>query len=62
MNRIVRDTIMLMAASTAGYCAYKWMSPGAKREIGRDMKRTMTDIGDVREDMAHMASTLKDTF
>ncbi len=32
MNRIIKDAVMLAAAGTAGFCAYKWMSPTDKQK------------------------------
>ena len=62
MNRIIKDAVMLAAAGTAGFCAYKWMSPTDKQKISRHVKRTVEDMGDVRHDMSRMAGTIKDTF
>lgn len=62
MTRIAKDVAMVAAAGTAGYCAYKWMSPADKHNIQRDVRRTVEDMGDVRQDVAHMADTIKDTF
>lgn len=62
MNRVVKDAVMLAVAGTAGFCAYKWMSPSAKQRISRDAKRTVQDMGDLKQDVSHMASTIKDTF
>ncbi len=62
MNRIIKDAVMLAAAGTAGFCAYKWMSEADKQKISRDVKRTVEDMGDVRHDMSRMAGTIKDTF
>ena len=62
MNKYVKDAVMLAAVGTAGYCAFKWMSPTDRQKITREAKRTAEDIGDVREDMSRMASTIKNTF
>lgn len=62
MNKLVKDAAMLAAVGTAGFCAYKWMSPTSKQRITRDAKRTAEDMSDVGRDVAHMASTIKDTF
>lgn len=62
MNKYVKDAVMLAAVGTAGYCAYKWMSPTDRQKITRDVKRTVEDMGDVRQDVSRMASTIKDTF
>lgn len=62
MNKIIKDAVMLAVAGTAGFCAYKWMSPTDKQKISRDVKRTVEDMGDVRHDMSRMAGTIKDTF
>lgn len=62
MNKIIKDAVMLAAAGTAGYCAYKWMSPSDKQKIGRDVKRTVEDMSDVGHDVSRMASTIKNTF
>lgn len=62
MNRIIKDIAMLAAAGTAGYCAYKWMSPSDKQKIGRDVRRTVEDMSDVKNDVSRMANTIKDTF
>ena len=47
---------------TAGYCAYKWMSPTDRQEDHERLSAMAEDIGDVREDMSRMASTIKNTF
>lgn len=62
MNKMIKDAIMVAAAGTAGYYAYKFMSPGAKRQISRDIKRTAEDMGNIKDDVSHMATTIKDTF
>lgn len=62
MTRLTKDAIMLAAASAAGYCAYKWMSPTDKQNIKRDVRRTVEDMGDVKNDMGRMANTIRDTF
>lgn len=62
MTRIAKDTAMLAAVGTAGYCAYKWMSESDKNQISREAKRTVEDIGDVGHDVRKMAGTIKDTF
>lgn len=62
MTRIAKDMAMLAAAGTAGYCAYRWMSPSDKHNIQRDVKRTVEDMNDVRHDVTRMAGTIKDTF
>lgn len=62
MNKIVKDIAMIAAAGTAGFCAYKWMSPTDKQKISRDVRRTVEDMGDVKQDVTRMASTIKDTF
>ena len=62
MTRMAKDALMLAAAGTAGYCAYKWMSPSDKQNIKRDVRRTVADMNDVRQDMGHMADTIRDTF
>ena len=48
MSKMAKDALMLAAAGTAGYCAYKWMSPSDKKKITRDARRTMEDMGDVK--------------
>ena len=62
MTKMAREALMLAAAGTAGYCAYKWMSPSDKQNIKRDVRRTVADMSDVRQDMGRMASTIRDTF
>lgn len=62
MARIVKDATMLAVAGTAGYCAYKWMSPSDRHHITREVRRTAEDIGDVGHDVSRMAGTIKDTF
>ncbi len=62
MSKMAREALMLAAAGTAGYCAYKWMSPSDKQKITRDARRTMEDMNDVRNDMGRMANTIRDTF
>jgi len=62
MTKLAKDMLMLAAAGTAGYCAYKWMSPTDKQRITRDARRTMEDMCDVRQDMGRMANTIRDTF
>ena len=58
MNRIIKDAVMLAAAGTAGFCAYKWMSPTDKQKISRDVKRTVEDMGDVRHDAKERESAI----
>lgn len=62
MTKLAKDMVMLAAAGTAGYCAYKWMSPTDKQNIRRDVRRTVEDMGDVKNDMGRMANTIRDTF
>jgi len=62
MSKMIKDAALLAAAGTAGFCAYKWMSPGDKQRISRDVKRTAEDMSDVKRDVTRMASTIKDTF
>ncbi len=62
MSKMIKDAALLAAAGTAGFCAYKWMSPSDKQKITRDMHRTVEDMGDVRHDVSRMASTIRDTF
>ncbi len=62
MSKMIKDAALLAAAGTAGFCAYKWMSPSDKDRLSRDMRRTMDDMGDVKTDVSRMASTIKDTF
>ncbi len=62
MSKMIKDAALLAAAGTAGFCAYKWMSPSDKDKLSRDMRRTMDDMGDVKTDVSRMASTIKDTF
>ena len=62
MTRLTKDLVMLAAAGTAGYCAYKWMSPNDKQKITRDARRTVEDMSDVKNDVTRMASTIRDTF
>ncbi|MGN0659712.1 MAG: hypothetical protein ACI4LA_08895 [Emergencia sp.] len=61
-GRLVKDVAMIAAAGTAGYCAYRWMSPSDKQKISRDVRRTVEDMGDVRHDVGRMANTIRDTF
>lgn len=62
MTKLTKDALMVAAAGAAGYCAYKWMSPSDKQNIKRDVRRTVADMSDVRQDMGRMASTIRDTF
>ncbi|MGC2872989.1 hypothetical protein ACPW7J_07765 [Ihubacter sp. rT4E-8] len=62
MSKMIKDAALLAAAGTAGYCAYRWMSPTDKQKISRDVRRTVEDMGDVRHDVSRMAGTIKDTF
>ncbi|MEG0923657.1 MAG: hypothetical protein RR313_03785 [Anaerovoracaceae bacterium] len=62
MNKIMKDAVLIAVTGAAGYCAYQWMTPESKRQISRDVKRTAEDMSDVKKDMAHMATTIKNTF
>ena len=62
MTKLTKDALMVAAAGAAGYCAYKWMSPSDKQNIKRDVRRTVADMSDVRQDMGRMANTIRDTF
>ncbi len=62
MTKMAKDMLMLAAAGTAGYYAYRMMSPTDKQSIKRDARRTMEDMNDVRHDMGRMANTIRDTF
>ena len=62
MNKIMKDAFMIAAIGTAGLLTYSMMSPSSKKEISKDARRTMDDMCDVKQDMAHMAGTIKDTF
>lgn len=62
MNKLAKDIVMLAAAGTAGYCAYKWMSPEDKNNIKSDFHRTVKDINDVKQDVAGMTGTIRNTF
>ena len=62
MTKMTKDAITLAAVGTAGFLAYKWMSPTDKQNIKRDVRRTVADMSDVKQDMGRMADTIRDTF
>lgn len=62
MSKMTKDAITLAAVGAAGLMAYKWMSPTDKQNIKRDVRRTVADMSDVKQDMGRMADTIRDTF
>lgn len=60
MNNVVKDSLMVVAAGAAGYFAYQMVSPAKKNKMTREMKRTVADLGDVKEDLGRVAMSIKD--
>ena len=62
MTKMTKDAITIAAVGAVGLMAYKWMSPTDKQNIKRDVRRTVADMSDVKQDMGRMADTIRDTF
>lgn len=62
MNKMLKDAVLITAACTAGFCAYKWMSPDDKQQISRTASKMGRDMCDVKEDMCDMAESIRDSF